>query len=215
MNNNTHLVITEESINKANFIRSNMEGSTFHTHFHILYDICNSLNKDDVTYFEIGTFAGASAALMSMHPKVKKCYSVDIGYPMSEDVAIRNVNKFKHNECTYQYIRGSSYSKDIVDRVHQIIQDVDILFIDGDHDYQPVLDDFRNYNDLVLPGGYIVFDDYLDTGCPQVRRAVDYIVSNELGSSYEVIGSLTYNLLERTTNSKLGGSNEFILKKII
>lgn len=55
-----------------------------------------------------------------------------------------------------------------------------MIFIDGDHGYEQVVADFRNYLDLLAPGGCMAFHDYCwgdHTGKPEpepdVRRAVD------------------------------------------
>lgn len=55
-----------------------------------------------------------------------------------------------------------------------------LIFIDGDHSYAQVLADFRNYVDLLAPGGCLLFHDYgfgnhngLPEAHPDVRRAID------------------------------------------
>jgi len=205
--------ITEESISLVNEISKNMNGKTFHNHYHILYDITNSINKDDLIYLEIGAYAGGSASLMSSNHKISKSYSVDIGYPINKETAINNVLKFKHKDCEYHYFHGSSMDKKIIEEVKSKINYVDILFIDGDHAYNAVLSDFKNYSDLVVKGGYIIFDDYLDNvHSPGVKPAVDSLCET-INEEYEIIGSLNYDLLKKTDNPNLNGSNEFILKK--
>jgi predicted O-methyltransferase YrrM len=55
-----------------------------------------------------------------------------------------------------------------------------LIFIDGEHSYAQVLADFRNYLDLLAPGGCLLFHDYgfgnhngLPEAHPDVRRAID------------------------------------------
>ena len=91
----TNLIFSEESLKKVNEVISKMEGNTFHNHYHILYDICNFLNKKNITYLEIGTYAGGSSSLVSMNENVSKIYSIDIGCPIKKEIPIKNVNKFK------------------------------------------------------------------------------------------------------------------------
>ena len=95
MNENSKfgITITEESIHKVNLIISEMEGKTFHNHYHIIYDLCTSLKKNNIIYLEIGTFAGGSASLISSHKDVEKVISVDIGHPIDMKIPIKNVNK--------------------------------------------------------------------------------------------------------------------------
>jgi cephalosporin hydroxylase len=102
-----------------------------------------------------------------------------------------------------------------IKKVYDLIDNVDILFIDGDHKYQAVVDDFNNYQNLVNNGGYIVFDDYLDkVHSPDVYFAVNDIINSLDNEKYEIIGSLSYELLKKTNNPQLQSSNEFIIKKL-
>lgn len=207
--------ITEESIFKLNEIISTMEGKTFHNHYHILYDICNSIENDDVTYFEIGAYGGGSASLMSSNPKVKKSYSLDIGTPINKQIPINNVNKFKHNDCVYEYIEGDSTNNEIVNLVSEKVNNVDILFIDGDHSRNAVINDFNNYEKIVKKNGYIVFDDYMDeVYSPEVFGAVNDIVRGLNPNEYKIIGSIQYDLIQKTNCPELKSSNEFIIQKI-
>lgn len=207
--------ITENSINIVNNIIANMEGKSFHNHYHILYDICNFLNKKDIVYLEIGTFAGGSASLVASNENVVNVFSIDLGQPINKEIPLRNVNKFKQDNCKYEYFQGNSTNELIINQVKKEIKNIDILFIDGSHSYEDVIKDFINYSGLVTPNGYIVFDDYLDSEySPDVYTAVNDIVKKINISDYEIIGSLEYDLLTKTNQPKLKSSNEYILKKI-
>jgi len=206
--------ISGDSIEITNHIISNMEGGSFHNHYHILYDIALSMDVEEITYLEIGTYAGGSSSLMSKNKKVSKIYSIDTGYPVDKEVAIRNVNFFKHEKCSYEYILGNSRSQSTVDYVFSSVASVDIFFIDGDHSYDAVVNDFFKYKDLVKSGGYIIFDDYLDSMySPEVFEAVNDIVSQIGDIEYEIIGSLNYDLIKKTNLPDFISSNEFILRK--
>lgn len=207
--------ITEYSITKTNDIISSMKGNTFHNHYHILYDICNSFKSNKLSYLEIGSYHGGSASLVASNLKVKNVYCLDIGLHNSEQNCNINVNKFKHESCNYTYIKGDSTKVSTINYVKKLISFIDILFIDGDHKYNSVISDFVNYNDLVNSGGYIIFDDYLDSeSSPDVRKAVDYIIDNYLeNESYQIIGSIIYPEL-KLTNVSLPTNNLFLVKKI-
>jgi cephalosporin hydroxylase len=205
--------ITSDSLIRLNQIISSMDDKTFHNHYHILYDICDSIDND-ITYLEIGAFAGGSASLVSSHSNVTKVISVDLGQPINPSIPIRNVNKFKNENCKYDYIQGNSQDKNTIDEVFNMVDKVDILFIDGNHSKNGVIRDFENYSSLVKKGGYILFDDYMDSQfSPEVKIAVDELVKNNSFNEYEIIGSLTYPQLI-STNVDLKSSNEFILKKL-
>jgi cephalosporin hydroxylase len=71
--------------------------------------------------------------------------------------------------CLYD-IQGDSHARATVERVAQIYpdNDVDFLFIDGDHSYRGVRADYLNYSQFVRPGGLIVFHDII--GLPDVSK---------------------------------------------
>jgi len=207
--------ISQQSIEITNKIISEMESNSFHNHFHILYDICNLINKD-IFYLEIGCFAGASASLVSSNNFVKKSYSIDLGRPINKKIPIRNVNNFKNPSCEYTYIEGNSNDIEIVNSIKRQLSHVNILLIDGDHSFNGVLNDFKNYEELVCEGGYIIFDDYLDNQhSPEVKTAVDTLLKTLNKKKYEIIGSIKYDLIKMTNLPNHPSSNMFILKKKI
>jgi predicted O-methyltransferase YrrM len=58
-------------------------------------------------------------------------------------------------------LRRDSHHSETVAKVRSIIdsEQLDLLFIDGDHSYHGVLEDFRLYSTLVRDGGWIAFHD--------------------------------------------------------
>jgi cephalosporin hydroxylase len=210
---NYNFIITKNSLSKNKEISNNMEGSTFHFHTHILYDIRTSLGEEEKTYLEIGSYAGGSQSLISSHNYKTNCYTIDLGEPISKDIVIRNVDKFKNIKNTFKYYQGNSQDINIVNQVKTDLKNVDILFIDGDHSRQGVLLDFKNYSDLVVNGGYIAFDDYLDfEHSPQVKGAVDEIVSGLNLNEYKIIGSIKYDLIKEFTHFE--NNSIFLLQKL-
>ena len=210
---NYNFIITKNSLSKNKEISNNMEGSTFHFHTHILYDIRTSLGEEEKTYLEIGSYAGGSQSLISSHNYKTNCYTIDLGEPISKDIVIRNVDKFKNVKNTFKYYQGNSQDINIVNQVKTDLKNVDILFIDGDHSRQGVLLDFKNYSDLVVNGGYIAFDDYLDfEHSPQVKGAVDEIVSGLNLNEYKIIGSIKYDLIKEFTHFE--NNSIFLLQKL-
>jgi predicted O-methyltransferase YrrM len=182
-----------------------------HHHYHILYDIANTYPKNDnITYVEIGCYAGGSACLVLQRPNTQ-VISIDLGEPIPESIVhsnVKNLNKFNN---PYYYLRGNSQTYEMVDRLKELTNEIDILFIDGDHSYQGVVNDFMLYEGLVKSGGYIVFDDYRDEGCSGTRIAVDEI-SNLVSDRYNIIGTLP-NTFGARPDWLLEG-NDFIIHKI-
>lgn len=208
---------------KAKYIKENMFGRTFHLHFHILENLANTFEKDDLTYVEIGTFEGGSLSLMMQNKKIKNLISIDpLCIAGQEENLKKNTVKFNIHGSNVQHIKRYSYDEAIFPILDTLPNGIDILFIDGDHQYQPVINDFNLYYKYVNKGGYIVFDDYQDyRWSPQVMPAVNKIVADIQAGKYspykfEVIGCYPNNTGEVVSNIPVHGdmNNEFILKVV-
>jgi predicted O-methyltransferase YrrM len=72
-------------------------------------------------------------------------------------------------------IRDDSHSQGTMDRVNAILctEQLDLLFIDGDHTYAGVKRDFEMYSPLVAKGGVVAFHDIVEhppgSGCEVSR----------------------------------------------
>jgi hypothetical protein len=208
---NFNFKATKESLNKLKDISKNMSGKTFHFYTHILFDIRTALGNSKKTYLEIGSFAGASISLVSSHPYLTNCYSLDLGNPIPQNIVELNVNKFKNENSTFKYFKGDSKDIILLEKIKNEVGEIDMLFIDGDHSYNGVINDFNNYSSLVTNGGYIIFDDYNDyKHSPEVKPAVNYIIS-QISEAYEILGT---SKAEFNVGDLDGvGGNCFIVKK--
>jgi cephalosporin hydroxylase len=79
-------------------------------------------------------------------------------YKLRNNYFLTNYN----NVFTYT---GDSHSSSTLHDIKNILKDekLDFLFIDGDHTYKGVKQDFEMYKSLVSPGGWIGFHDINDT----------------------------------------------------
>jgi cephalosporin hydroxylase len=203
--------ITKDSLDLVLDITKKINNQTFHHHYHILYDIANTFDGV-INYVEIGCYAGGSACLMLQRPNTN-VVSIDLGNPISPEIVHNNVNNLNKLLNNYNYLQGNSQSENMVSRLKNILTNINILFIDGDHSYNGVINDFNFYEKLVVSGGYIVFDDYYDKeSSPGVRKAVDYLVKNING--YEIIGTLVNEFNARGFSDEFKLNNCFIIKKI-
>ena len=64
------------------------------------------------------------------------------------------------------------------------------LFIDGDHTYDGVKADWDNYNDLVIPSGFVIFDNYSSPAWPGVKRFVDELISSLPKDKWIIVGKI-------------------------
>lgn len=143
---------------------------------------------------EIGTFFGGTMWYFLQHAaEIESFTSIDLPIPAQDDrytqmVSCRNLwtSWFSENQ-TLIGIAGNSRSEHIIGqaRAAHPQNDVDMLFIDGDHTYHGVRADFDNYRNLVKPGGYIVFHDII--GIADVWQCWSEIVHDLPEECYFVI----------------------------
>lgn len=234
MDNNSTLrtlLKSSDSLRRLEAVTSKIPERSFHKFTHMLYDLRTLLGPEPKTYMEIGTYCGSSAALMLTHAHETRVVCIDPlklpakhfrGTMSQEATVLKNVAPFEAESEKNTLIMFKNLSTDpalLTDLKKSGIDKVDLLFIDGDHSRQAVLFDFKTFAPLVAPGGYIVFDDYMDARwCPQVRPAVDSIVQTlQTSDEFEVIGCLPdYQnaAIDHAQFRDFGGlANNFILRR--
>ena len=115
---------------------------------------------------EIGTANGGSLFLIAQSVAADaRLISVDLhkgefggGYPAWK---IPLYKAFTQRGQHLELIRGDSHAPATVERVSRLLagEKLDFLFIDGDHTYDGVRQDFESYSPLVRSGGLIGFHD--------------------------------------------------------
>jgi len=115
---------------------------------------------------EIGTnYGGTLLLLCTLSPPGAKIISLDLpsgqfggGYPRRKIPLFR---RFARAGQQLHLIRADSHSLETKERVLQILdgEQLDYLFLDGDHTYGGVQSDFQAYSPLVRSGGIVAFHD--------------------------------------------------------
>lgn len=84
----------------------------------------------------------------------------------------RNIGEFDLEPLITYIVGDSTLVK------NQISHPISLLFIDGDHSYEGVWSDIRNYSEKVAERGLIVFHDYSYPGEPDVAKAVNEFLAD-------------------------------------
>lgn len=96
------------------------------------------------------------------------------------------------SSCRVSVLSGDSHSKELKNQVVEALdgQQVDFLFIDGDHTDEGVTADYLDYKELVRPGGLIAFHDIVESQ-PLETNQVDRLWKKlkPLAETKEYIGS--------------------------
>lgn len=135
---------------------------------HYLYKLGFEIKK----YGEIGSFKGLSAILvgLGMLESGKKNFQIfcidtfemtnnekkGLDPDYTYDAFIENISKFPEIKEKIKIVRGYS------DQVRSQVPDkyFDVFFIDGDHTYEGVSEDYKNYKKKLKLGGLMIFHDY-------------------------------------------------------
>jgi len=163
---------------------------SFHDHVKCLGFLCWLLEHNNVAgdIIEIGVWKGKSTSFMNeICQHQRRIISID---PMALHNQ-ENELRFYHQHLfpKVNLIRG--YSELSIERVLSLNPNTVLLHIDGGHEGRHVLLDFLLYSPTVIPGGFIVFDDYRDHQySPQVGPAVDLLRAGGFFNGFDVIGSL-------------------------
>jgi cephalosporin hydroxylase len=115
---------------------------------------------------EIGTADGGTLLLFTKVLQLDgTIISIDLSgnrFDRYPDWKIPLYESYKNNNQRIVIIRGSSHDKEIYYNITNLlskIEKLDVLFIDGDHSYNGVLNDYNLYSKLVKKDGIIAFHD--------------------------------------------------------
>lgn len=134
-----------------------------------IFEAAKFFKSLNVTNFmEIGTDQGGSFAIWSKLSNDGIRISVDMPHGQ---FGRADYNEYERDEylkslgSNVTMLWGSSHEPKMLEEVESILggEVLDFLFIDGDHTYEGVKQDYEMYRHLVKPGGWIGFHDTKDT----------------------------------------------------
>lgn len=144
---------------------------------------CTELKVLSGDVLEIGAYMGKTSIFLSLLCQKlcngKKVYSID---PFTEETMAKGHDQwnstiynhfFEHTRRleNHLHIRKPSSEAAIFFPDNSIC----FAFIDGDHSYEGVINDFQNYLPKMVLGGIMCFDDYRNSRWPGVGKAVNAI----------------------------------------
>ncbi len=143
---------------------------------------------DNIGHLEIGVLFGGSLVLMAtaLRNVQSSHWAIGLdpldgyyglqhdpatGLPVTLETAQDNLRRNGFAAARVRIVRDRSESPEAIAQMGRYR--LATLWIDGDHSYEGVKRDWENYSPLVVPGGYVLFDNYNDTGWPGVSEFVD------------------------------------------
>ena len=108
---------------------------------------------------EIGSYRGGTIALFfQVLHTYSKIIAIDIGFTKYQ---IKALKQFKKSNQMFWALNSNSKSLKTIEKVKDCLNGnkIDFLFIDGDHSYQGVKNDYELYSPMVNSTGIIAFHD--------------------------------------------------------
>ena len=177
----------------------------------LLYNLATQLPEES-TIFEIGCFGGLSTYFLGKGAEISdsQVYSVDpFASEMATQVSLDDGEEAIYlqadfNKPSLEDVQAVMDFHDLTDRVtliegfsHSIDWEdkpIDLLWIDGNHAYDAVVQDFEKYGPLVNKGGFVAFHDSV---APYGKKVTIKAIEDTVSASpeWEILGkqhSITY-----------------------
>jgi predicted O-methyltransferase YrrM len=153
-----------------------------------LYDLVEELDAEYIC--EIGTFRGGTFYLWcKVAREDATLISIDLSSGSLDEAFSPDRRRFyqkfaKSRQQQLCFLPADSHQRSTAEKVSFILGDrqLDFLFIDGDHSYEGVKQDFELYSPFVRTGGIIAFHDILPR--PEFPNIEVYRLWNELKAKY-------------------------------
>ena len=150
---------------------------------YILYIIKELMGEKCKTVVDIGALWGGSTITMMQSEHPSTFITIDlfdgyynqysgsregfgptdpvVGLKNTVEVVGENIKQTNIHEHPVYLIKGNSSDEKVVNSVKSLTDNnIDLLFIDGDHTKEGVLKDWNNYSEMISKGGIVIFDDY-------------------------------------------------------
>jgi len=162
--------------------------TSFHDNVKLLGYLCLDVATLSGDLLEIGVWKGKSLAFLD---RLKQSNSTVIGIDPCMEVGQSDELDYFRNQIFPKCKIIKDCSNLCVDKVMGHSQRFKLLHIDGNHLSAHVQLDFLFYERFVVPGGYIVFDDYGDdVASPEVRISVDHLRNINYFADFDILGQM-------------------------
>lgn len=156
----------------------------------LLYQLAADVPKCG-TIVEVGSYQGKSTVALALGVKTKHYFDAALLYAIDPrhttkdtmtDFSMTNQSAFFKNllafdvSDTVRVINLSSWEAHLT--WSETRNSIDLVWIDGNHNYQYVSEDAYMWSQQITPDGKIIFHDYNNPDFPGVRQAVNEFVAN-------------------------------------
>lgn len=156
------------------------------------------LNRSDLVGAEIGVLAGVNSHSILQTLSIKKLYLIDpyLTYKEYLDITSPGFHVLKKRaEARLREFKDKIVwvNRKSADAAIYVPDDLDFIYIDGNHSYKYCLEDIKNYWNKVKKGGIIGGHDYFNQGeAKEVKKAVDEFAEENKLKLYSEFGDGIY-----------------------
>lgn len=152
----------------AKRIEQEIQGRCCHHHVVVLQLLVNLYPIH--TYLELGVHNGTSMSYVVSQSRPIHCIGIDLFEStisryshdhLQQARTEKNIQALNTSSSKLTLIRGNTRHQSTLDQAISALdgRSIDLLFIDGDHEFAGAESDFLLYSPLVSIGGFIIFDD--------------------------------------------------------
>lgn len=213
--------VVERLMSHINFVEKKMIGRMA-SHIedlviHYLMRYFSSMNDglDEGVHLEIGTLFGGTVLIahhaVTMAEKKVPIHVIDpfggyygkgndiiTGEEISEETFLKNLDALGIPHSDVVIHKGLSTDAAMIEECQSLR--LRSLLIDGDHSYSGIKNDWINFSHLVVPGGYVMIDNYNDFYWPDVMSYVNKEILPNTRGKWEVLLVYANSLLLRRTD---------------
>lgn len=143
-----------------------VDGQLFNSERHYLKSAAHRVSElfPNPTIVNIGIWKGASCHCMRLGAPNAKLIGIDVMGVYSVEREVQDFLKLQVIKRNSNYVTLS--------------EPINLLFIDGGHEFEVVLNDIRIYTHHVVPGGWVIFH---DSRRDEVMRAIEWTMIGNVG----------------------------------
>ena len=166
-------------------VRMARQEMSFHSDIKLLGFLSKILSEIEGDILEIGVWKGKSLFFMEKFSKLGNIIGID---PCEFENQSEEI-QFYRESMKSKAVLIQNYSELALPQLLNISTKLKMLHIDGGHLEKNIIWDFMLYAPLLISGGYLIFDDYMDNQfSPEVKPTVDLLKKNGYFRDFQIIG---------------------------
>lgn len=139
-----------------------------------LYKLTESINKKNINMIEIGSYSGTSSNIFLLTGFVDKITCIDPWCSQIKEAELKFDERYK-NETRVIKFKGT-IDKYVISKEFKDNKDIDLIYIDGNHNYEYVKNDILKTQQYIKPKYAISGHDYSEEKFPGVFKAVNELL---------------------------------------